>query len=307
MKRGLVMYLHEDYELFEEIIYNTADAFKLPVAIIEKDYFVTIFLKEIVKKQPDIVFKGGTSLSKCYKIIDRFSEDIDLNIAGDTKPGESKRKKLKEHIVSVINDFGFVLSEPESIRSRRDFNKYIIDYPTNFGANFLKQHLIVETAVFFRSYPTKTMTADCFIFNYLSDNGHFDIITEYGLEPFEINVQTADRTFVDKLFALGDYYLSGEIRGHSRHIYDLYKLLSEINIDDDMRKLAKMVRMERMEHKTCLSAQENINMNLLLKEIVENKSYKEDYENITLSLLFKPIDYEEVISVIDKVIEEKLF
>lgn len=301
------MYLHEDYELFEEIIYNTADAFKLPVAIIEKDYFVTIFLKEIIRKQPDIVFKGGTSLSKCYKIIDRFSEDIDLNIAGDTKPGESKRKKLKEHIVSTIDDFGFLLSEPESIRSRRDYNKYIIDYPTHFGANFLKQHLIIETAIFFRSYPTKTMLADCFVFNYLSENGHLDIITEYGLEPFEVNVQTADRTFVDKLFALGDYYLSGEIRGHSRHIYDLYKLLSEINLNDNMRKLVKMVREERIEHKTCLSAQENIDMNLLLREIVGNETYKEDYENVTLALLFKPVEYEEAISVIHTVIRENLF
>ena len=301
------MYLHEDYELFEEIVYNAADTFKIPVAIVEKDYFVTIFLKEIIKKEPDIVFKGGTSLSKCYKIIDRFSEDIDLNIAGDTKPGESKRKKLKENIVSIIDDFGFILSEPESIRSRRDFNKYIIDYPSRFGANFLKQHLIIETAVFFRSYPTKTMLADCFIFNYLSSNGHLDIITEYGLEPFEVEVQTADRTFVDKLFALGDYYLSGEIQGHSRHIYDLYKLLGEININDDMRKLVKIVREERMNHKTCLSAQENIDMNFLLKEILENKSYKEDYENITLALLFKPVEYEEAISVIDKVIKENLF
>ena len=53
---------------------------KLPIAIIEKDYYVTLVLKEIATRNPDIVFKGGTSLSKCYKIIDRFSEDIDLNI-----------------------------------------------------------------------------------------------------------------------------------------------------------------------------------------------------------------------------------
>ncbi|MBR3932442.1 MAG: nucleotidyl transferase AbiEii/AbiGii toxin family protein [Clostridia bacterium] len=301
------MYLHEDYELFEEIIYNTADTFKLPVAIIEKDYYVTVFLKEIIRKQPDIVFKGGTSLSKCYKLIDRFSEDIDLSIAGDTKPGESKRKKLKEDIVSTIEDFGFVLSEPESIRSRRDFNKYIIDYPSCFGASFLKQHLIIETAIFFRSYPTKTMFADCFIYNYLSDSGHLDIIAKYGLEPFKVEVQAAERTFVDKLFAMCDYYLSGEIRGQSRHIYDLYKLLNEVVINDDLRNLVKIVREERAAHKTCLSAQESVNINLLLSEIVENKLYKEDYENVTLSLLFKSVEYEEAITVIDKVIRENLF
>lgn len=41
---------------------------------------MTLFLKSIVEELPDIIFKGGTSLSKCYKLIDRFSEDIDLNI-----------------------------------------------------------------------------------------------------------------------------------------------------------------------------------------------------------------------------------
>lgn len=72
--------MHENKELFEEVFFNTADFCKLPIAIIEKDYFVTLVLKEIVKRNSDIVFKGGTSLSKCYKIIDRFSEDIDLNV-----------------------------------------------------------------------------------------------------------------------------------------------------------------------------------------------------------------------------------
>ena len=75
MKWGLVMFLHDNKELFEEVIFNTADFYKLPIAIIEKDYYVTLVLKEIANRNPDIVFKGGTSLSKCYKIIDRFSED----------------------------------------------------------------------------------------------------------------------------------------------------------------------------------------------------------------------------------------
>ena len=134
MKWGLAMFLHDNKELFEEVIFNTADFYKLPIAIIEKDYYVTLVLKEIATRNPDIVFKGGTSLSKCYKIIDRFSEDIDLNIMGDTKPGESKRRNLKAHIVDAIEYCKLTLTEPESIRSRRDFNKYVIDYPRN-GAN----------------------------------------------------------------------------------------------------------------------------------------------------------------------------
>ena len=67
------MFLHENKELFEEIIFNTSDFYNLPISIIEKDYYVTLFLKRIRDLQPNIIFKGGTSLSKCYKIINRFS------------------------------------------------------------------------------------------------------------------------------------------------------------------------------------------------------------------------------------------
>lgn len=301
------MFLHEDKELFKEVVYNTSNQLNLPVSIIEKDYFVTIFLKELVKRQHDIIFKGGTSLSKCYKLIDRFSEDIDLNIAGNTKPGESMRKKLKKDIISVIDDLGFCLKDPDSIKSRREFNKYVIEYPTEFNANFLKQHLIVETAIFFRAYPTETMKADCFIYQSLLNNGHNDIIDEFDLSPFEIAVQTADRTFLDKLFALGDYYLAGTIKGHSRHIYDLYKLLEVVELNDDLRTLAKIVREERKPHKTCLSAMNDVDMNVLIKEIVKTEAYREDYEKITSALLFKPLKYEDAIKVLSVVLDREIF
>ena len=104
------MYLHNDKELFEEVVYGASQALHIPVSIVEKDYFVTIFLKAIVDNQPDIVFKGGISLSKCYKLINRFSEDIDLNLLCDTKPTEGQRKQLKSGIVSAIDTLGFSLS-----------------------------------------------------------------------------------------------------------------------------------------------------------------------------------------------------
>lgn len=151
------------------------------------------------------------------------------------------------------------------------------------------------------------MEADSLIYNYLLDNKNNDIIELYNLSPFVINVQTTDRTFVDKIFALGDYYLSDAIRGHSRHIYDLYKLLPHINFNDELRELIKVVRDERKEHKTCLSAQDNIDMNLLISEIIDKKAYLSDYDNITSSLLFKPVDYDTAIRVLDIVLQENIF
>ena len=49
--------------------------------ILEKDYYVTMILKLLAQVEPGCVFKGGTSLSKCHHVIDRFSEDIDITFS----------------------------------------------------------------------------------------------------------------------------------------------------------------------------------------------------------------------------------
>lgn len=299
--------LHDNRELFEQVILKTSDEFGIEAGIIEKDYYVTEFLRAIVKKQPDIIFKGGTSLSKCYKIINRFSEDIDLNLKCDKKPSEGQRRKLKSNILSAVDELKMELSNPENIRSRRDFNKYIIDYPIIAGTNYLKSQLVIETAVFFRSYPTVPLMASSFIYDYLSKNGLNDFAEKYALGEFEVNVQSAERTFIDKVYALGDYYLSGEITEHSRHIYDLYKLSGIVTIDNTLKELAKQVAEERKSHKTCLSVQDGINIRKLLKEIINKSIYKNDYENITSALLFEKVEYSTAIKALQKIADSDLF
>lgn len=299
--------LHNEKELFEQIILRTSESMGIEAGIIEKDYFVTMFLKKIISIQPDIIFKGGTSLSKCYKLIKRFSEDIDLSIECVNKPTEGQRKHLKSNVISIIDELNFDLTNADTIRSRRDFNRYVIDYPSVFGSDYLKQQLIVETAVFIRSYPSKVMTASSFIYEYLYNNGYYDIITQYDLEPFELNVQMAERTFIDKLYALCDYYLNNAVVEHSRHIYDIYKLLDVVEINDELKQFALEVREERKKHKTCLSAQEGVDINSLLQEIIDKDVYKLDYESITSSLLFEEIEYHTVVKALQMIVDNKLF
>ena len=75
------MFLHNDKELFQEVIVSAAEDLGLVVPIVEKDYYVTMILKKLSIWCPECVFKGGTSLSKCHHIIDRFSEDIDISFS----------------------------------------------------------------------------------------------------------------------------------------------------------------------------------------------------------------------------------
>ena len=299
--------LHDDKELFEQVILKASEHFGIEAGIVEKDYYVTLLLREIVKRQPNIIFKGGTSLSKCYKIIKRFSEDIDLNVDSVTHPTQGERRQLKENILDAINTLGFKIANPDSIRSRRDFNRYLIDYPISFGVGYLKPNLIAETAVYIRAFPNEKMKVSSIVADYLSEAGFDSLIEENEILPFEVNVQLATRTFIDKIFAIADYCLEGKVDEHSRHLYDIYKLLDIISIDEDLINLLKEVREERKPHQKCYSAKDGVDLKATLIEIIEKDVYKKDYEEITVSLLFEKVDYDTVKSALKAIVESKLF
>lgn len=299
--------LHNKKDTFEQLVLRTSEYLGVKGEIVEKDYFVTFFLKRITAVMPDIVFKGGTSLSKCYHIIKRFSEDIDLNLQSEIKPPERKRRQLKANIIQIINDLEFELTNPDAVKSRRDYNRYIIDYPSSLSAAYLKEQLIVETAIYQRAYPTKVMSADSLIYQYLHENGYGDFIKQYDLEPFTLNVQTAERTMIDKMYALADYYLLNTTTEHSRHIYDIYKLSEIVTVDDTLKELALSVAEERRPHKMCLSVQNGKNVNEILREVIDKKTYKEDYDTITVPLLFEAVSYNTAVSALENILQNGIF
>lgn len=291
--------LHSNKELFEQAVLKTAEYLNIDAGIVEKDYYVTLMLKEISETVPGLVFKGGTSLSKCHKIIKRFSEDIDLTIEYDVKPSEGTRRNLKRSIVAAINKYGFKIANSDDIKSRREYNKYVVNYPSEFLQRGIKNHLQIETMIKIKAYPTEEMEASSLIYDYLSAEGFNDLIKQYGLEPFVLKVQSAERTFIDKIFAIADYYLSDRISGHSRHLYDIYKLLEIVELDQSLLDLFEKVRQERKPHHLiCLSAQDEVNISNVLKEIVDKAVYKADYDDITSLLIFEEIEYEEAIKAL---------
>lgn len=295
--------LHNDSELFEQIILRTAEETGLDAAVVEKDYYVTLFLKRITEKEQNIIFRGGTSLSKCYGLIDRFSEDIDLGIGTDSHPTEGTRRNIKNSIVSVIDGMGLELGNPEDIRSRRDYNRYEIVYPSKFGVGYLKQHLAVETAMFMRVFPVERKKISCFAYEFLIRNGYDDIAEENELRPFELTVQSAARTLADKIFALCDYYMSQKTDEHSRHIYDICKLTKVIDLNENFSELIAQVRDDRSSHRVCLSAQPDVSINNILEEIVKTGAFRADYEKRTEKLLFKKMLYETAIEALTEIVD----
>lgn len=99
------MKLHQDQQLFRQADQYTSDKLKILPIYVEKDYWVTFALHTIFKNEigKDTVFKGGTALSKCYNLIERFSEDIDLVVL--RHEGESNNKlTTKIRKISAILD-----------------------------------------------------------------------------------------------------------------------------------------------------------------------------------------------------------
>lgn len=303
------MNLHENKEVFEDFINIIADEKGISPAIIEKDYFVTYILGELVKKEPAIIFKGGTSLSKCYKLINRFSEDIDLNYdTGENgRPTEGTRRNFVHNVEEVIISCGMKLINEDEIRSKRFFNRFEIDYNSTRMIHALKPTVVIETALELRSFPAVEMDADSYIYQYLLENDYQDIIKEYNLYPFKVKVQSLERTFIDKVFAVCDYYLNGTVKEHSRHLYDLYKIFPNIDVNESLIQLINDVRELRKQNVKCLSAKDNVNPKEVLNEIIELDIYQEDYNDITKDLLFEDIEYSEVIETLKTINETDIF
>jgi len=303
------MLLHKDKDLFSQLIIDASVYLNIEDrGMIEKDYYITCFLYELVKRQPDIIFKGGTSLSKCYKIINRFSEDIDLSVEPRTdKVTEGQRKKLKKDIQEIIADLEFALENPDNVRSRRALNQYIINYHPLIEEGLLSKHLIVETAVFIKSFPNETKEVSSLVYDYLKVQNADSTINMYELKPFNMNVQSLERTFVDKTFAIADYYLDGKSIRLSRHIYDLYKIYPQITFNKKFTGLVAEVRKIRKEHNTCLSARDGVDLQNILNKIINENYYKQDYEQITKSMLFEEMPYSKAITVVSDIIKTGSF
>ncbi|MCR4588774.1 MAG: nucleotidyl transferase AbiEii/AbiGii toxin family protein [Lachnospiraceae bacterium] len=302
------MLLHKDREQFEAVLNAVSDALKVPVSIVEKDYYVTMILKQLATKAPGCVFKGGTSLSKCHHAINRFSEDIDITFSDKLSQGE--RHKLKNEIIAGISKYlDLPIIDWDTTKSRRDYNCYTFKYsPTEkYMPESLNEGVKMEVVLGSIAFPTVMMEVDNYIYQVLkADNS--DFITEYELEPFTMTLQNIERTFIDKVFALCDYYIKNNINKHSRHIYDLYMLLPKVTFNEIFKQLVEDVRTDRLKMpKMCPAAEAGIDINEQLREIVDQRVYEKDYAEITAYFLQEKVDYDEAIGVIDKIISSEMF
>lgn len=212
------MKLHEYHDEFGMLISLVAEYMHLPESAIERDYYIVMLLRNLANSEfaEKCVFKGGTSLSKCYPgSIERFSEDIDLTFLGmdlSDKVCDKTIKKIEE-VMTVSANTEKIVNE----RSNRSKSMYVwFDNKDN------KVKLEIGSSV--RSDPYSKKSFKTYIQEFLEAHNSEDDIKRFELENVELNVLNIERTFVDKLMSVKRHAICGTLGNKVRHIYDVTRL-----------------------------------------------------------------------------------
>lgn len=250
------MKLHLDKFAFSTIIDNVSKRCQVRPDILEKDYYVTLLLKELSESKVHnyCYFKGGTALYKALKSIRRFSEDIDLTInVSDCKTNSSKQKRLKDSILNFTSlEFDKKLSDTKgSIQAQYKYDSLYevdeLDSLQRFG------NVRVEGTNFGISEPVEAMEISAYLYELADEQEKIILEKTYEVIPFNINTITFERIFIDKLFAAEHYIREKKYLDLGKHLYDLTVLLKNDrvkNFINNKNALFEMIILQRKEEKS---------------------------------------------------------
>lgn len=301
------MNLHLNYSDFEELIDLTSRNINIPSSAVRKDYFITVILKHLSESDyvDNVVFKGGTSLSKCYKnSIERFSEDIDLTYIPEneiTNKQISRKLKGIEKILIGQGKFENINDE----RNDRNKSSYVW-----FNDNYKDEEKIkLEIGSSVRPHPFGRKQVKSYIQEFLESIGEDKVLKEYELKTLEVNVLNIERTFIDKILSVKRHAICGTLSGKVRHIYDVVKLYKMKEIQDflyDTENLKKIIKLTKETDSVYLEKRyipkdynPMGNYDFEIWKIYFNDGIKLNYELLHKTLLYsnEKQDWEEAISV----------
>jgi len=265
-------------QLFRETAVRRGD---IDAPMVEKDFWVCWTLKRVFslsERIPHLVFKGGTSLSKVYDVIHRFSEDVDLSLhrsdlgfgddrdpAGDMS--NKRRRKLLQDLQTeceryiadelmpvLASAFGTALGSAEGWGLQvddRDCQTVLFNYPAGAHTSdmqvpaYVRPVIRLELGARSDHWPSEDRVVHCYAAEQFPD--YFD-------DPScQVHVLNAERTFWEKVTLLhAEYHRNPDspIRVRlSRHYYDLAQLAETPIADSAVADLSLLDAVR--EHKMC--------------------------------------------------------
>ncbi len=291
-------------KLDEKLIQETSLSTEINPAYIEKDYYVVELLRLIASFQSDdfsVVFTGGTSLSKGFQIINRFSEDIDFMVLSKEEESRSVYRNFRKSLLKKIDDTGIlnVSSEEMIIGNESRFFSFYVDYPKLFDDKSLRQQVKIEiSAKTIRLLPEERTIAS-WIDEYLDNGNSLNINCLSPLETaankfsaFLWRADCKDRTSDDK--KKNDPTIV-------RHLYDLFKLQTVISNNES--KFYSLISKIYDDDKNRGDKTNNLSLkefaSATLSKILSDSMYEKEFTDFVTNMVYKNSDIISYFVVMD--------
>lgn len=299
--------------LLEQIEYTEG----IPAKAVEKDLWVTLALKALFtsKYKDYLIFKGGTSLSKCWKLIERFSEDIDIILdseafgmkyeenpsntyikrlkrAGCEFTSNELKQELEKQFVKLGVPAPMIKVDAEPVKEDMpdtDPQTLLIYYPSLFESHeYLTDVVKIEVSVRSLKEPKATINVQSLLSEFSR--------SAYTEVPFEVLAVEPQRTFLEKIFLLHEEFQKPDIakvrsQRMSRHLYDLERMMDK---DAGSNAMANVELYETIiKHRSTYSKLQGIDYNLHKRETISFippvhviEAYNKDYETMRAVMIY---------------------
>lgn len=319
--------LRKDLGDIFKIIDSYSKKHGLSYDVVEKDLWNCYFLDYLFNRseyKDYFIFKGGTSLSKCYDLIDRYSEDLDivldsnvLNINLEEKIDELVSRNQKEKFIDMINKEAMNFIEDTLIpkmksECEKEINKklifeldrlkmaFYVSYPRLSMYGYITPKIKIEMSSLSAIIPTEIKEAEPYINEEIEEDLKIS---------FPVKCMKPKRTFWEKALILHQEAnrVSGDFpQRYSRHYYDLYKIynssiwnetINDIKLLDEVRKFTmtfynrSWARFEEAKPKTFKLVPNNIYL----------LGIKRDYEAMSQMIFGVAPSFNDIMEVIRKI------
>jgi predicted nucleotidyltransferase component of viral defense system len=298
----------ERLEIFRRIQAQTG----MPRQIIEKDWWVTAVLRALfsLPYAEHLSFKGGTSLSKCWNLIERFSEDIDIavnrekpdftktntRIRNDLRRSTCKfvREELqfdlqKQLETNGINPADFSVKVDITSVTTTDPEIIEVEYQSLFDEiQYIKRKVIVEVSGRSMREPLETLKLQSMIDEALPN-------ANFAEKPFEIQTVVPQRTFIEKICLLHEEFAKPQefmrSKRMSRHLYDLVQIMDTKIASEALEN--KELYNSIVEHRRIFIGLKGFDYSTLAPKTInivppENiiEDWQADYENMQNTIIY---------------------
>ena len=305
----------------------------LPPSSIEKDWWVTQVLKALhtLPYAEHIAFKGGTSLSKCWNLIARFSEDVDialsrefLGFSGELSKTQISdrlrraacsfvREKMQHDVRKALVDLG-IRTDAFSVNviitpvTTTDPEVITITYHSLYEVSpYIKNTVKIEISGRSMMEPIEKKAINAAI------DAHFGK-APFAEKSFEVNAVIPERTFLEKVFLLHEEFRKSEVRVErmSRHIYDLAMMMDSENKIADRAIHNEALYKAVLEHRRKFIGLKGFNYDELYPAtlcIVPNEDiarlWQDDYKFMCEHMIFGQVpSFDELISKLSMLNEQ---